>query len=125
MRPTVALLAAITLVSAQKLPKEAHTAISVRMHDEWCAMDDHAVTHGPCMKHEVVRQAKETGMPHQKVRDKLERVEQIVNREKGEEQIGEMHDWWCSRPMVTNAPEDSDLRVFCDGWEEHKRKQEL
>jgi len=102
--------------------------VAIAMHEAWCSsLLGNEQGHGPCMKHRVIQEVQSQPDPQLtgQLSEMMAMIDKEVPRELGEAQNREMHDWWCGRKVVTEAAEGSSLRVFCDGWAEHKLKVEL
>ena len=104
-----------------KLKEQAYS-----MHEAWCALAGHE-QQGPCMKHRAMQELDDPSRPHLRgqLSETMSQIDLQVPLEVGEMQYRRMHDWWCGRQETTEAAADSPLRVFCDGWVEHRLKEEL
>ncbi len=122
------------------------------MHEEFCSQGDRWETYGPCFQFrlkdkglgkadwdkemEAVRRGADGPRTPPRspahaylTRDSARRAQlrERVPVEKGQEQMDEMHDFWCERPEFKAAEEGSALHDLCDNYFKHKesRKTEL
>ena len=95
-----------------------------KMHVGYCSVGDRATTHGPCLKFKL--RAERKSLSKEEWDEKMKAVQDIVPLELGQEQMDEMHEFWCSRPERART-NSGPLHTLCENYVKHKEglKKEL